>query len=75
MERVVFCAFLERDEGAYRERLPLFFPPADDGFGDETRGQGDEDGDGLPVLPDVPTEEPAGEGQHDTKRAKRSHEL
>ncbi|KAL1585767.1 hypothetical protein WHR41_04945 [Cladosporium halotolerans] len=77
IERIVFCSFLEKDERAYEEFIPQFFPPAseDPGAGDEA---GDElmtkDSEETPDLPDVPTQEPAEAGQPDAKKRKVDEE-
>ncbi|KAH9826071.1 hismacro and SEC14 domain-containing protein [Teratosphaeria destructans] len=92
MERVVFCAFLGKDQRAYEELLPQFFPPAvaeqADGKvkveesaatagADEESEKSLEEGAGeaqvtLPVMPDVPTQEPGEEGQPDAKKVRLS---
>ncbi|KAK3721756.1 hypothetical protein LTR37_002921 [Vermiconidia calcicola] len=73
MERIVFCSFMEKDERAYEEYIPRFFPPAqEEAEGkDEMAGKDTDKQDGeLPDLPDVPTEEPTEEGQPKSKKAK-----
>ncbi|KAF2127483.1 A1pp-domain-containing protein [Dothidotthia symphoricarpi CBS 119687] len=52
LERIIFCNFMQKDEDAYIENIPKFFPPAEqqDRSTDET---------GLESqLPDAPTTEP-----------------
>ena len=80
MERVVFCAFLEKDEEAYKEYLPQYFSSAevakDDAktAKDETVNEGEEEDDRVRGMPDVPAKEPLQEGQPEAKRVKTEYE-
>ena len=79
MERVIFCSFMEKDEKAYEEYIPQFFPPViEAGSKDEDEAKGvdqeeeraDKDDNPQLDLPDVPTKEPTEEGEPEAKKAK-----
>lgn len=84
MERVIFCAFLEKDEDAYKEYLPQYFPPAEGteeaadeatkGSAKESDKEGEEADSRVHDLPEVPTKEPLQEGQPEAKRVKTEYE-
>ncbi|KAF2752867.1 A1pp-domain-containing protein [Pseudovirgaria hyperparasitica] len=70
LERIVFCNFTEKDEKAYFDMIPKFFPP------DQTVEKKDEESpaptseDLAAQLPDPPTKNPSEEGQPDAKKLK-----
>jgi len=80
LEAVVFCNFLEKDERAYQEYLPMYFPPAEETAmkpaseetASEMKGTG---GESAPEtladkLPDAPITVPSEEGLPDAKKVK-----
>ncbi|KAF1992292.1 A1pp-domain-containing protein [Aulographum hederae CBS 113979] len=82
LDRVVFCNFLEKDEKAYHETLPKYFPtPTSERHGDapETTPAAatkadDEAADLASKLPNAPSGTPALEGQPEAKKLKATHE-
>ncbi|KAF2034197.1 A1pp-domain-containing protein [Setomelanomma holmii] len=59
LDRVIFCNFLQKDEDAYFENIPTFFPPVEDE--DESAKEQEtstEPSEMLSQLPDAPTKEP-----------------
>ena len=76
MERVIFCAFLEKDEDAYKEYLPTYFPPAQAAreHVKEATTEGEKEDGRIHDLPDVPAKEPLQEGQPKAKRVKTEYE-
>ncbi|KAM3423872.1 hypothetical protein BST61_g1268 [Cercospora zeina] len=80
IERVVFCQFLNKDQNAYEELVPKYFPPAASVHSETTesseageKATTDEDVTGessIPDLPEVPTKEPARPDEPETKRQK-----
>ncbi|KAF2821037.1 A1pp-domain-containing protein [Ophiobolus disseminans] len=59
LDRVIFCNFLQKDEDAYFEHIPIFFPPIE--TEDETTKEQEtstEPSEILSQLPDAPTEDP-----------------
>jgi len=86
LEAVVFCNFLEKDQRAYQEYLPMYFPPTDEDNAAENAGKegaGEDKGaatESAPEtladkLPNVPTAVPPEEGQPDAKKVKSGEEL
>ncbi|KAL4907929.1 hypothetical protein BDW74DRAFT_113822 [Aspergillus multicolor] len=75
LERVIFCNFESKDQKAYEEFIPLFFPPTEQPQ-DAKAGQEDaQDISRSPAaiaasLPDAPTTEPKMEGQPNSKKQK-----
>ncbi|RDW86909.1 macro domain-containing protein [Aspergillus mulundensis] len=75
LERVIFCNFEFKDQKAYEEFIPLFFPPTEQPQDTEA---GKEDAQGISrspaalaaSLPDAPTAEPKMEGQPESKKQK-----
>ncbi|KAL2861160.1 macro domain-containing protein [Aspergillus lucknowensis] len=75
LERVIFCNFEAKDERAYEDLVPIFFPPVD-----EPQATGNEDSHKESPSPDVlaaslpnpPTVEPKLEGQPESKKLKVS---
>ena len=67
MDRIIFCCFLEKDERAYHEWLPKFFPPSKEDT--EKTEQPSVQGDAV-KLPDAPTKEPLQEGEPEAKKHK-----
>ncbi|EOD43604.1 putative lrp16 family protein [Neofusicoccum parvum UCRNP2] len=68
LEKVVFCNFLQKDEDAYLDVLPEYFPPADESEqGKETETEVENL---AKRLPDPPTADPKEEGEPDNKRQK-----
>lgn len=65
---IVFCNFLAKDEDAYHELLPKYFP-ADKAFESETDAKKLEE-----KLPEVPTGAPESDGAVPEKKQKTSHE-
>ncbi|KAI9816285.1 MAG: hypothetical protein M1827_001887 [Pycnora praestabilis] len=85
LDRVVFCSFEAKDEMAYEEWIPKFFPPTDYDLSGKALIQA-EDQPALPsssrsslpasALPNVPTTEPSNPtdpDQPDTKKQKTDH--
>lgn len=71
IERIVFCSFLEKDERAYEEFVPMFFPPAAEGEDTSKKeDEGTSKEEDEPELPDVPIIEPKVEGQPEAKKQK-----
>ncbi|KAJ0423670.1 hypothetical protein BJY00DRAFT_42304 [Aspergillus carlsbadensis] len=73
LERVIFCNFETKDERAYEDLVPIFFPPVE---GSQDAGNG-HSSKGSPspevlaaTLPDPPTVEPRLEGQPESKKLK-----
>ncbi|KAK5175597.1 uncharacterized protein LTR77_000736 [Saxophila tyrrhenica] len=87
IEKVVFCSFMEKDQKAYEELLPRFFPTAAEGKDNAAPAAGetkeavasskkaDGESEKLPDLPDVPTQEPATAGQPEAKKVKLDHDV
>ncbi|RAK98216.1 macro domain-containing protein [Aspergillus ibericus CBS 121593] len=78
-ERIIFCNFEHKDEVAYEEITPLFFPPEDQvpsassdlGPQSESDGESSKSAEILAAkLPDPPTVDPALDGQPETKKQK-----
>ncbi|KAL5336117.1 hypothetical protein BJX70DRAFT_291475 [Aspergillus crustosus] len=78
LERVIFCNFESKDERAYEDLVPLYFPPAEQPQTTEngkTRGESPTPASPAVLaasLPDPPTAEPTLEGQPDSKKQKIS---
>ncbi|KAL4931053.1 macro domain-containing protein [Aspergillus undulatus] len=73
LERVIFCNFEFKDERAYEELIPLYFPPSDQSNTDDGDVQSTPSPDILAAsLPDPPTAEPKFEGQPESKKQKIS---
>ncbi|KAI9367070.1 hypothetical protein BJX61DRAFT_530163 [Aspergillus egyptiacus] len=73
LERVIFCNFEAKDEKAYEELIPLFFPPAEQPPNAENREFHKESASSAALaasLPDPPTVEPSLEGQPESKKLK-----
>ncbi|KAI7695170.1 hypothetical protein KC353_g17933, partial [Hortaea werneckii] len=76
MERVVFCSFLEKDEKAYENIVPRYFPPVKtenettDTAPKDFESEGAHAESATPDLPNVPTKEPTEPGQPDAKKVK-----
>ncbi|KAL2818908.1 hypothetical protein BJX63DRAFT_428980 [Aspergillus granulosus] len=72
-ERVIFCNFEIKDERAYEDLVPIFFPPVDEsqyaGNGDSSKGSPSSEVLAA-TLPDPPTVEPRREGQPESKKLK-----
>ncbi|KAK4999396.1 hypothetical protein LTR66_001545 [Elasticomyces elasticus] len=78
IDRIVFCSFMQKDEDAYEETIPEFFPPMmEDVKKSETgklpteTGESDER---TTALPSAPNEEPKQEGTSADKRRKTDDE-
>ncbi|KAL2855283.1 hypothetical protein BJY01DRAFT_9800 [Aspergillus pseudoustus] len=73
LERVIFCNFEAKDERAYEDLVPIFFPPVDEyqdpGNGDASKESSSPE-DLAATLPDPPTVEPRLEGQPESKKLK-----
>lgn len=81
IERVVFCQFLDKDQDAYEELVPTYFPPA---ASETTKAAGTAESEekdtasdeakekeaDIPELPEVPTKEPTQPDEPETKRQK-----
>ncbi|KAL3482255.1 hypothetical protein BJX99DRAFT_217648 [Aspergillus californicus] len=71
LERVIFCNFEGKDERAYEELIPLFFPPEEQS---QNKGKEDRRAEApsptvlAASLPDPPTVEPTLEGQPESKK-------
>ncbi|KAH7084105.1 MACRO domain-containing protein 1 [Paraphoma chrysanthemicola] len=59
LDRVIFCNFLQKDEDAYFEHIPTYFPPVEsEGEAATEQETSTEPSEILSQLPDAPTEEP-----------------
>ncbi|KAL3496786.1 hypothetical protein BJX62DRAFT_192942 [Aspergillus germanicus] len=73
LERVIFCNFETKDERAYEDLVPIFFPPVNES---QDAGNGDSSKESpspevlAATLPDPPTVEPRLEGQPESKKLK-----
>ncbi|KAL4865069.1 hypothetical protein BDV12DRAFT_175242 [Aspergillus spectabilis] len=78
LERVIFCNFESKDERAYEELVPLFFPPTEqpqpigNGYARAEPPTSASPADLAASLPDPPTAEPTLEGQPESKKQKIS---
>ncbi|KAF2159583.1 hypothetical protein M409DRAFT_70906 [Zasmidium cellare ATCC 36951] len=86
IERVVFCQFMEKDQKAYENYIPKYFPPAAEKKAEESEEKVDAEEDGqegadeakdeevqaekVPDLPEVPTKEPAEPDEPEPKKQK-----
>ncbi|KAF2472766.1 MACRO domain-containing protein 1 [Lindgomyces ingoldianus] len=73
MDRIIFCNFMQKDEDAYFENIPRFFPPvvAEPENADEPGKEKSTDETELAAkLPDVPTEEPKDPAEPLSKKQK-----
>ncbi|OCK86122.1 A1pp-domain-containing protein [Lepidopterella palustris CBS 459.81] len=66
LERIIFCNFMEKDQLAYYQNIPKYFPPVvpENGEAKEIGKEADIE------LPDVPTSEPVEDGQPEAKKQK-----
>ncbi|MCJ1474518.1 hypothetical protein MMC13_003176 [Lambiella insularis] len=65
LEKVVFCVFERKDEVAYEEWLPKFFPPLEQNM-ESTKKHDDL----IKAMPDPPKDDPLEEGQPGAKKQK-----
>ncbi|KAI9715574.1 MAG: hypothetical protein M1812_005878 [Candelaria pacifica] len=73
LERVVFCSFEKKDESAYEEWIPKFFPPTEQDIPSKTSEQS-QDAEALAdKLPSPPKADPVEEGLPDAKKLKTEH--
>ncbi|KAL4948989.1 hypothetical protein BDW69DRAFT_83439 [Aspergillus filifer] len=71
LERVIFCNFEFKDERAYEELIPFYFPYVEEASaGDKTAQQSPSPDVLAASLPDPPTTEPRFEGQPENKKQK-----
>ncbi|KAL3466219.1 hypothetical protein BJX64DRAFT_23689 [Aspergillus heterothallicus] len=73
LERVIFCNFEAKDERAYEDLVPVFFPPVDESQHAVNGDAGKESSSPeilAAALPDPPTVEPRLEGQPESKKLK-----
>ncbi|KAB8230435.1 hypothetical protein BDV23DRAFT_156473 [Aspergillus alliaceus] len=81
LERIIFCNFERKDEIAYEESIPSFFPPVEQDIpsssGQKVESQSTADGESSPSLdllaaklPDPPTVDPTLDGQPGGKKQK-----
>ncbi|KAL4965996.1 macro domain-containing protein [Aspergillus stella-maris] len=71
LERVIFCNFEFKDERAYEDLIPLYFPYVEESSPDDGTAQQSPSPDVLAAsLPDPPTTEPKFEGQPESKKQK-----
>jgi O-acetyl-ADP-ribose deacetylase (regulator of RNase III) len=81
LERVIFCNFERKDEEAYRQLIPDYFPPAEQNlhhsFHTKSQTKPDVEGESssspetlVARLPDPPTAEPVLKGQPEAKKQK-----
>jgi O-acetyl-ADP-ribose deacetylase (regulator of RNase III) len=75
LDRVIFCSFERKDEVAYNEWIPKFFPPTEKDLSHHEQEEELKKGESVAdQLPDPPTTEPTQEGEPTHKKAKVSHE-
>ncbi|KAF2456281.1 hypothetical protein BDY21DRAFT_372875 [Lineolata rhizophorae] len=82
LERIVFCNFMEKDELAYFNAIPKYFPPAAEGStaeapkdsGSAAKAEAEEASKLAQLLPDPPKDDPADPEQPSAKRLKPSSE-
>ncbi|KAF2837267.1 A1pp-domain-containing protein [Patellaria atrata CBS 101060] len=73
LDKIVFCNFMEKDEDAYLETLPRFFPPVEEA--PEPEPTTDTNTEELSEkLPDPPTTDPKDAEEPETKRVKTEYE-
>ncbi|ORX99963.1 hypothetical protein BCR34DRAFT_606447 [Clohesyomyces aquaticus] len=73
LERIVFCNFMVKDEDAYFENIPKFFPPVaeePEKMEEEAKEQTTEEAELAAKLPDAPTEEPKDPVEPSSKKQK-----
>ncbi|KZF23338.1 macro domain-like protein [Xylona heveae TC161] len=71
LERIIFCNFEAKDEKAYEEWIPRFFPPTE-----EVESGSPEKGESLArSLPDPPLNEPLADGEPQAKKQKVNPKL
>ncbi|KAI9696742.1 MAG: hypothetical protein M1836_005104 [Candelina mexicana] len=73
LERVVFCSFEEKDERAYEEWIPKYFPPTEQDIPANTEEQSEKAEALAEKLPSPPKAEPVEEGLPDAKKLKTDH--
>ncbi|WPG98000.1 ADP-ribose glycohydrolase MACROD1 [Acrodontium crateriforme] len=73
LDRIVFCSFMAKDEAAYENIISEFFPPIPSVHIKDKADEGAKET--PPVLPDVPTKQPAQDGEPDLKKQKVSDDV
>ncbi|KAF2870623.1 hypothetical protein BDV95DRAFT_496085 [Massariosphaeria phaeospora] len=70
MERIIFCNFMQKDEDAYFENIPKYFPPVVESEDQPAEEKSTDETDLATKLPDAPTTEPTDPEQPSAKKQK-----